>query len=205
MAGVAIGAAEITVPGQPAALRAGGSATPYGLALPAGAHCPGDSAHKGYHVFSYLVPDGVSPQSVRFSDIPDRGLGFFSNGVYVGAINTAQYTGAIIDLPTDLTLSRLTPTTLFAHGSPATWEGGIACADSRGAVTNYWNTQIVFTASASDPGGFRWSVASPVQVTSSGGLGLWVAIALIVVAAAFSLMAVRFRRSAPNGGDHGGN
>ena len=202
---VPAGAAEITVPGQLTPLHSGGSATPYGVALPQGARCPGDSAHKGYHVFSYLVPKAVSPGTVRFTDLPQQGLGYFADGTYVGAINTAEYTGQIVGLPTEFTWSRLTPHLLFSSGeTTATWEGGIACADSKGVITNYWNTQIVFTASKTDAGGFTWSVAKAVDVSPpSSHVGLWVGIALVVVALVLSGFVIVFRRRPVIEGPHG--
>jgi hypothetical protein len=197
------GAAEITVPGQSNPLRSGGSATPYGVALPPGASCPGDTAHHGYHVFSYLVPLGTSPATVRFSNIPDTGLGYFgTGGVYVGPLNTAEYTGQIVGLPTSLTLTHLSPRLLFAAGrASATWDGGIACATAKGAVAAYWNTRIVFTRSSTDPGGFTWSIPTPGRVVgASHGYGLWLAIALIVLAVLLSGAALAFRRRPATGG-----
>jgi hypothetical protein len=38
------------------------------------------------------------------------------------------------------------------------WEVGIAC-DLNGVLTSYWNTQVTFTASNTDAGGFTWADA----------------------------------------------
>lgn len=197
LAAAPAGLAEITLPGQLTPLDSGGSATPYGVALPPGASCPGDTAHRGYHVFSYLVPRGVSPTVVSFkTGVPSQWFGYISDGAYYGASNTAENTGEIVGLPTEFTWSRLTEQDLFQHGDTmATWEGGIACANIDGVVTNYWNTEIVFKASAHDPGGFTWSVAKPVVLAASApkGSGLWIAIVLLVVALALSGLALGFR------------
>jgi hypothetical protein len=199
-AAVSGGTAVITVPGELTPLHGGGSKTFYGVALPQGASCPGDSAHKGYHVFSYLVPSNVPPTAVGFTDIPKRGLGFFADGEYVGAINTAEYTGEIVSLPTEFTWSRLTPGELFSHGeTTARWDGGIACANADGVMTNYWNTEIVFKASSADAGGFTWSVATTAP-TSSGGPWRWVGIALLIVALALLGLALVSRRQRASGG-----
>jgi hypothetical protein len=204
-AGVPAGPAEITVPGLVTPLRSGGSATAYGVALPPNASCPGDTAHKGYHVFSYLVPADVSPSTVTFTDIPTRGLGLFAFGVYVGAINTAEYTGQVIGLPAEFTFSRLTTADLFRRGeATATWNGGIACADSHGTVSNYWNAAIVFRAASSDPRGFTWSVPNAVQVTGSSDLGLLIAVVLIVLAVVFSGVTLVLRRRPAEGASHVG-
>jgi len=203
------GSAEITLPGQAVALRSGGSATPFGLVLPAGARCPGDTAHKGYHVFTYLVPAATAPATVRFTSIPLEGLGIFTHGVYVGALNTAEYTGQIVDLPATLSWSRLTPARLF-RGSEAgaVWNGGIACVDSHGVVATYWNARVAFRASHTDPGGFTWVVTGADHAPPPGGNGvLELAIVLLVVAAALGVVALGLgRRSAwrrRDGGDVG--
>jgi hypothetical protein len=74
----------------------------------------------------------------------------------------------------------------------ARWEGGIACANTDGVVTNYWNSNVEFTASSTDPGGFTWKVLD--QPSSTVNLGLWISAALIVAAAGFGAMALVLRR-----------
>ena len=179
----AVGAAEITREGLTTPLTAGGSATQFGVLLPAGARCPGDTAKDGYHVFSYLVPKGVSPTQVSFRGIvPSEYFGYTALGeYYYGAENTAPHTGLVLTLPTFFVFSRLTPHDLFAAGATrATWDGGIACTNVDGQVTNYWNTQFVFTANSSDPGGFSWAVVDPagVPIRGGGGFPTWLALVL---------------------------
>src|ERR1700689_4780417 len=136
VAGAATASTEgITPPGQVTPLNSGGSATPYAVGLPSGASCPGDTAHDGYHVFSYLVPQGVSPTAVSFkTGDPSKWFGYIANGSYFGAVNPAQDPGQAVSPPAEFVWPRLSPQDLFAHGqSSATWEGGIACADVHGA------------------------------------------------------------------------
>ena len=193
---------EITLPGSLTPLSTGGSDTSYGVILPSGASCPGDTAHDGYHVFSYLVPKGVSPTSVSFkTGEMSKYYGFISYGAYYGAINTAENTGQIIGIPSAFTWSRLTPKDLFPDGQKsAVWDGGIACADVHGNVTDYWNSEITFTASSSDPGGFTWKVVHQSAVSSTS-TGLTVGLILIAVAVVFAAVAVvlslRARKSGP--------
>ena len=183
-------------PGTTRALGSGGSTTPYGVVLPAGASCPGDTAHDGYHVFTYLVPSHASPTDVSFTTgLPSRWYGYIAEGAYVGALNTAESTGQIVGLPTTFVWTRLTPNMLFADGArTATWNGGVACADTHGQVTDYWNSTIRFTADASDPHGFTWKVVDQGAVPSSLPLALWLGIGLLVVAAGFGAYALRLRR-----------
>ncbi len=197
LAGAATAGAEVLVtPGTTRALGSGGSATPYGVILPVGASCPGDTAHDGYHVYSYLVPANASPTDVSFkTGLPSRWYGYIAEGAYVGAINTAESTGQIVGLPTSFVWTRLTPAILFAHGArTATWNGGIACADTHGQVTDYWNSTIRFTADSSDPNGFTWKVVDQGDVSSSVPVALWVGIGLLVVAAGAAAYALRLRR-----------
>lgn len=204
-AAVAVGAAEIVQPGTSIPLRAGGSATPYGVLLPQGASCPGDTAHGNYHVFSYLVPNGVAPSAVNFGGIlPSRGFGYIANGEYYGAINTAENTGLIPGLPADFTWSRLTPQELFTKGEgSALWDGGIVCATARGQVTDAWNTEFLFTASATDPGGFTWSVVGQdPPSSSSGGQFPWFAVVLVVAAVVLGGSAVGMSRRRATGRRH---
>jgi hypothetical protein len=196
VAGAATASTEvITQPGQVTPLNSGGSVTPYSVLLPSGASCPGDTAHDGYHVFSYLVPQGVSPTAVSFkTGDPSKWFGYIANGTYFGAVNTAEDTGQVVSLPAEFVWTRLTPQDLFAHGdSSATWEGGIACADVHGVVTDYWNSQIVFTASASDPGGFTWKVVQS-PASSSGAFSIVLAVVLVAVGVGFALLAVVLSR-----------
>jgi hypothetical protein len=196
VAGAATASTEvITPPGQVTPLNSGGSATPYAVVLPSGASCPGDTAHDGYHVFSYLVPQGVSPTAVSFkTGDPSKWFGYIANGSYFGAVNTAEDTGQVVSLPAEFVWTRLTPQDLFAHGqSSATWEGGIACADVHGTVTDYWNSQIIFTASTADPGGFTWKVVQS-PVSSSGGFSTVIAVVLVGLGLGFALLAVVLSR-----------
>lgn len=188
------GTATIIEPGLQVALNSGGSRTLYGVELPNGASCPGDTEHQGYHVFSYLVPQGVSPTAVSFkTGVPNKWFGYIDDGSYFGAVNTAIGTGQIQPLPEEFTWSRLTPHDLFRHGArAATWEGGIACADTTGTVTNYWNSEIVFTASSSDPGGFTWRVIHQPPVP--GDPFVVVGVVLLGVAAVATVTAVVLAR-----------
>ncbi len=197
------GTGTITKPGQLAVLNSGGSGTLYGVALPSGASCPGDTAHDGYHVFSYLVPEGVSPASVDFkTGQASKFFGYIAYGEYYGAVNTAEGTGQIGALPSQFTWARLTPKDLFPNGEKsATWEGGIACANTHGVVTDYWNSQIVFAASTSDPKGFTWKVVDQPSLAPSHKW-VWIGVALIVLSVALAALAVFLsrRRDPPSGG-----
>ena len=200
------GSVEITQPGGSAALDAGGSATDFGLALPSGATCPGDSAHQGYHVFSFMVPKGVSPTTTNFTGaVPSRYFGFIAYGTYYyGASNTAENTGQIMNVPTSFNWTRLTPQILFPAGATSsTWTGGVACADEHGTITNYWTTEITFNASSTDPGGFTWTVDHPVTVVPSTFPWRWILLGLGILLVVLAVV-IRIGQGRGEGVEDGG-
>ena len=156
-------------------LSGGGSETQFTVDLPAQAACSGDTATDGYHVFSYLVPQGTAVTSVTFgSGGPSTGLGFADGNGYYGSANTAPTTGEIINIPSDFEwadLLGLGATASSLDGGTGVWEAGLACAPSTGAtagqVSDYWNTQVTFTASTSDPNGFVWTDVPGTGSTTS--------------------------------------
>jgi hypothetical protein len=201
------GVATIIQPNTGAPLASGGSGTAYGVSLPSGASCPGDTAHQGYHVYSYLIPAGHTPTEVSYKgEFPSRWYGYISYGAYFGAVNTAEGTGQVMTLP-QFSWMRYSSYLgeLFPHGSTkATWEGGIVCATAGGKVTNYWNTQIIFTRTSADPGGFTWRVVAPPPANSNN-TWLVVGVTLLVLAVLFGALAVvlsrRRGRTEPPAGD----
>ena len=148
-------------------LASGGSDTNFTVTLPTNAACTGDSAHSGYHVWSYLVEKGANIAATTFNADtgPSQGLGLYeSDANYYGPANTAQTTGEIIGIPNDFqwgaavaggdfTAAQL----LYNGGASGVWEGGIACANGSGVLSDNWNTEITFTSSNTDPNGFTWS------------------------------------------------
>jgi hypothetical protein len=73
----------------------------FSVTLPAQAACTGDTAHDGYHEFSYLIPGGSSLSAVNFeTGVPSTGFGYFTPAPsYVGALATAPNTAQVSNLP----------------------------------------------------------------------------------------------------------
>ena len=174
------GVANIASPGTTNSLTSGGSETEFTLSLPPQAACSGDTETDGYHVFSYLVEPKITITGITFpKNLPntaDNQYGFVNNaGEYYGAANTAPSTGQIIEIPNDLEFGPLVSDGLVTKdkllygkkNASGVWVGGLACTNSSGTVTDYWTTNITFTASKSDPNGFVWSA---FQFTSSSTL-----------------------------------
>jgi hypothetical protein len=162
--------ATITNPnGTPRA--SGGSETVFAVALPQDATCPGLS-HDGFHVYSYLVPAGTDVTSVTFAPAgPSTGFGLIDapTSSYYGPVNTESLTGRILALPT-FEWARIlgdnggapTLTDLLYSGSNGMWDGGLACVDPTGHVTDSWNFQVMLSKSHSDANGFTWCVVPGV-------------------------------------------
>jgi len=164
----------------------GGSASQFTFNLPAAAACPGDTTTGGYLVDSYLVPQSTALTSLTFtSGFPSAGFALYNsanNKAYV-AQNTNTGTGQISGIPNTFEFDS---TSQVGHNRPSltnllsgtgVWEAGIAC-ELNGALTDYWNTEVTFTASTSDPGGFVWtqvpgnqSGAISTTTTTTGGGG----------------------------------
>jgi hypothetical protein len=208
-ASVTVGSAVITKPAQAVPLDSGGSTTLYGVWLPADASCSGDTEHKQFHVFTFMFPKAVSPTDVSFkTGVPegfgtDGRLGFFSDGQYVGALNTAPGSGQVVGLPESYTWTRLSAKYLFTGSeSISEWDAGIACANRDGVVTNYWDTEIVFKASRTDPGGFTWYIPKSAQTAVANGSSFPAGIMLIVVAGVLAAIAVIMSRRRRSEGHH---
>ena len=90
------GVATITTPGAVPPvppLLSGGSTTPFTVALPTNAACSGDTATDGYHVYSYLVPEGTDVSTLNaLGGVPPRGPRRASGSSTTSAPTTARPT-----------------------------------------------------------------------------------------------------------------
>jgi hypothetical protein len=177
---------EISQAGSPTLLGGGASQTTFGLRVPDGARCAGDSAHQGYREWSYLVPKGTDLATISFvGPVPQPGLGFDAAGEFFGPAFTEPITGAVRLAPA-FSFARWTTADLLPRGATTSvWEGGIACSTSKGAMSGYWNAEFTFTSTPSDPLGFTWTVKEPVHHSTSGSQS-WpkVLVAVVIVVAA---------------------
>jgi hypothetical protein len=169
-------------------LNSGGSETMFDVALPRGAHCAHDTEHFGYHVWSYMVPKGTDPTSVRFIGlVPTPGLGFVGGGQLLAAANTAVDSGDIVLPP--LSFAMWDSTFVLPHGARTeTWEAGLACIDNHNRLSQYWNVEVRFSASTSDPQGVTWTVAQPLtKPLANNGSRDWgkvlLAVGIVVISA----------------------
>ncbi len=107
------GLATLANPSTNGPVDSGGSATDFTVALaPSGtvpAACDGDTASDGYHVFSYLVPQGTSPTSESFTTgFPSIDYGLVTDaGQYYGKVNTGIGTGQVLSPPNNLQFAEL--------------------------------------------------------------------------------------------------
>jgi hypothetical protein len=187
-AGVNAGALQVVVPpgtanqGQP--LTAGGSATAFELAPPAGASCKGDSATGGYRVQSYIVPASVDPSTLTFDSGGPIPLGtganlrfpLFSSG---GGTPFVDQTTAVATAPGGGgLLTGLPPFSFAAFGAdgpnfvPAgTYNLGLACTLGAASATQqdrFWNVRMTFVVDPTDqPSGIKWTLAAAAPPPSS--------------------------------------
>jgi hypothetical protein len=177
------GVATTAGPGTSSRLDAGRSETEFTVSLPARAACSGNSRSDGYRVFSYLVEPSVNVSTIAFhGDLPDTRANQYglveADGTYWGDKNTAPSTGEIIQIPNDFEWGPLVSddgvaldTLLYQDGNTSgVWDAGIACTNSAGTVTDFWITQVTFTANGSGPNHFAWSAVPGQQVTVTSGL-----------------------------------
>jgi hypothetical protein len=184
------GHAEIVIPGSTTPLSSGGSATQFGVLLPGGARCPGDSTKSPWYTAnSYLVPEGTDPATIDFKKLlPAPGLFLIGFGGPWEAQSVERDT-ALVEVPEYFNIQRFQPSDLLPGGATAaTWEAGIACADDRGVASTYWNVELTFSASSSDRGGFVWKV-DPTKTASKSSP--WPVVAGLVVVGAVALLVMR--------------
>lgn len=180
--GVAAGSARVVVPRDGSAasgtpLTAGDLATPFSLALPPGAGCPGDSTNDGFRVQSFMVRAGIDPGELTFGaagPLPKGRGDALRQPLYEP--NTAAYAnaatdvaaapggpGAIINIPT-FSLALLEPGDL----PPGGYVVGLACTKGPaevGQVASYWSATLELGDVAG--GGRSWS--APIARDATGG------------------------------------
>ncbi len=201
-----------------AVATAGGSATAFGLRLPSGASCPGDSADDDYRVEAFLVPEGTDVGSVVYGELAPQVEGGSSlwdtnTNVFDGELTSDAppgEPGLIVNLP-NFSFAVLYPGELAAGD----YRIGIACSLFN-ETQRYWDTSFVVTADPADqPAAFRWtaepapdadrilaSSSSPATPSGSSGIGttgvLLVLLVLLVLAAGVSYLWLRLRTHRPS-------
>ncbi len=160
----------MTVTTPPVPADRGVSASLFGLALPEGAACPGDSEHDQWRVQTFIVPDGVDPATIVYG----------ANGPE-GQDQYALYltdTQPFVDMLTRPNLEAGQPGVIapiaplsFAVFPPQTlpsgmYRIGVACTYFERKTAKFWDARFEVTDTPSDqPGQMVWRL--PDQ--SSGG------------------------------------
>lgn len=190
-AGLDAGIPYIVNPATNQPLPGGESTTVWSWKLPTppASNCSGDSATKGFFVYSYITPVANDPYALTFrpSDGPVSPAGSFafplfdiSGSPYISR-TTAPNTGQVKDFPAvQFTFARFSvdgrnETIPLPAGD---YNIGIACWDGNNRLTDkMWNTRVRFTANSTDPSGEVWAAipfaapSAPQNLTAaSGGL-----------------------------------
>jgi hypothetical protein len=148
------------------------SSTQFDFLPPAGAACTGNTATGGYHLYSYVVDASQVPDPGTLtynSSAPNTGVTLLDFGGNPYANNNTTTTGAF---PLPLPTFAWSPGYAGNFGVglaiyPGTFNVGVACVTTTGTTDKFWNVQMVFTASSSDPNGFTWNLATNAKATTT--------------------------------------
>jgi hypothetical protein len=193
--GTSAGAAQITDSGNGTTagtgkpLGSGGSTTQWSIKLPDGAACSKDTQTNSYHVQGYLMLASAYPDpgAVTYNNGPVQDAAhdpayplFYQSGTLqysdqATGSAAANGTAPVVNIPTTFDYSLFT---IDGHGStgklPAgTYNVGIACtlpptgAGQAAVVDKFWNTQVIFAASSSDPAGETWTAPGSQPTTTT--------------------------------------
>jgi uncharacterized membrane protein YgcG len=147
------------------------STTPFTIILPGMAACSKDSATGQYTINSYVVDNKLvsNPGTLTFpGNTPSQGTVLLQNnsGSPYSGEQTVPVT-AVVPNPPQFNWDNFAG----AFGAdaaagqplyPGTFNVGIMCVDNHASPDEWWNAQITFAASATDPSGFTWEVTPAV-------------------------------------------
>jgi hypothetical protein len=187
----------VDLDGEP--LDHGASQTPFTLALPSGAACPGDSANGGYRIQSFVVPDGTDPGHLTYESTKPAGEGLWALYAVTSDPFVQGLTAVSLE-PDDPGLIDGLPALDFAVFPPGTLaEGvnhvGIACTLFNETVL-YWDTEIVLTNTPADtPAQLTWAVGgAPAGTSSSSSRPLRFVLAVLVLVVIVGAVVLNRRR-----------
>ena len=192
-------------------LTGGSGSTVFGLLLPAGASCPGDSKNDQWRVQTFIVPANVDPGTLRYNSIGPDGEGMYAlygldtnpiTAVLTGPNGAPGLPGLIIGL-------RAASFEIFP---PGTWPDGPyrvgAACTYFGETASFWDTEFQISRNPEDkPGEMRWEVtttaggaSSEIEADRGSNSGLFTAsFAAVLAIVAVAVFAVRrSRRSLVN-------
>ncbi len=190
------GAVVVVDPEGHRPLRGGGGSTPFTLALPEGAACPGDSVDGNYRVQSFLVPASVDPGEVVYQGLRPQ----VDGGWALYRADSATYVNQATDLASEPggegTIINV-PVFSFAVFEPGMLplgraHIGLACSLFTRTM-RYWSAEIELTADPHDPAGVAWTVFDPPAY--GDGSGFPVAITAVAGGLLAAMLAWRARPS----------
>jgi hypothetical protein len=180
------------------------SNTPFSMILPSMAACSKDSATGQYAIDSFVVDNSMvsNPGTLTFpGGTPSQGTVLLQNnsGSPYSGEQTVPVTG-VIPNPPQFNWNNFAGAfgTSAADGLPlypATFNVGIMCADNNANPDKWWNAQITFAASSTDPNGFTWEVVQPAA-TPEAPFAIALPLSALGVAGVSVLVLRRRRRTA---------
>jgi hypothetical protein len=172
-------------------ITGGTGSTSFSFVLNGKSECQGDSADGNYRVQSFIVPQTVDPETLKFESTKPAGEGNWAlydvnTRPYVQdltSVNDAPGKPGRIDSIPQLSFAVFPPGTL----APGLYRMGIACSLMNDA-TRIWETTIEITEDLNDsPANIRWIVAGGVT-SEAGSTNLTPLLALGVVSVALALL-----------------
>ena len=218
LVGVALGIASVVMTAGPASARgdragdvviadrsgepisSGATDTVFGLTLPSGAACQGDSASGNYRVSTFLVPQTDDPGSLEYGELRPFGDGRWSiwkestdPGLNMAtSVSEAGEPGLLTGLPAFTFDVGLFPGEI-ASGA---YRLGLACTLG-GQTTRYWDTSVVIAEGDADRP-ISWSASdaavAPSSSRSTSVPAAAVGVVVVVVVVVVVFVATRRRR-----------
>lgn len=142
----------------------GGSSQTFNLTVPNNSHCSKDTSTGHYVWTSYIVPASTDPGTLTWTAaVPNQGFQLYDTfGNPIGPNNTAIGSGNIQNPPpANFALFSVDGSGGNANMlPPGDYNVGLACVTNTNQTDVFWNVELTFTASNTDPNGETWAVSS---------------------------------------------
>jgi MYXO-CTERM domain-containing protein len=187
-------------------LSEGSGGTVFGLELPAGSSCPGDSRNDQWRIQTFVVPAEIDPGELTYTSTGPDGEGLYA----LYSLDTNQVADRLTapngapGLPGLITGLPGVSFEIFPPGTlpDGTYRIGIACTLRRDTAI-FWDTELQIERDPDDqPAEMRWTVGGASSAntnvdreSSSGGASSGVAVAAVAAALALGgFFVIRSRR-----------
>lgn len=177
-------------PGTP--VDRGNGFTVFGLRLPEGATCPGDSANDQWRTQTFMIPADQDPLELTYGAIGPEPWDSGEHWAFFGT-DTIPYVDVLLQRNSVAGQPGVIPTlppfsfSVIAGENvpPQEYRIGVACTYF-GVTTQFWDNRITVTSAGDDPDEFTWRLAdAPVEAPTDDDSSLPIipiAIGVVLVA-----------------------